>query len=91
MALRKAIEVIENDIVLETTVLCEPQLGPRGLYPTLSTKEAGLSVTTLMNLISYCDGKHSLLQIAETIGAPAWELKELAKPLIEQGLLRQLD
>lgn len=90
-ALKKAIEVIENDIVLETTVLCEPQLGPRGLYPTLSTKESGKTVVTLMNLISYCDGKHSLLQIADKIGAPAWELKEMAKPLIEQGLLRQID
>lgn len=91
MALRKAIEVIENDIVLEATVLCEPQLGSRGLYPTLSTKEAGLTVVTLMNLISYCDGKHTLLQIAEKIGAPAWELHEISKPLIEQGLLRQIN
>ena len=88
-ALKKAIEVIEHDVVLETTVLCEPQLGPRGLYPTLSTKESGMTIVTLMNLISYCDGAHSLLQIAEKIGAPAWELVEMSKPLIEQGLLRQ--
>ncbi len=88
-ALQKAIEVIEYDVVLETTVLCEPQLGPRGLYPTLSTKESGMTVVTLMNLISYCDGAHTLLQIAEKIGVPAWELVEMSKPLIAQGLLRQ--
>ena len=64
-ALRKAIEIIEKNDHLNSSVLGEPQLGKRGLYPTLSTKESGKQVRTMMNMLSYCDGKNSLLDIAE--------------------------
>lgn len=86
-ALRRAIDVIENDVRPKTTVLCEPQLGKRGLYPTLSTKDTSAKVRTMMNLISYCDGKHTLLDIAEIINAPMWELVGILQPLLENGLI----
>ena len=62
-ALRQAILLIENNVFLRVTVFGEPQLGKRGLYPTLSTKESGDQVRAMMNLISYCDGKHTLLGV----------------------------
>jgi aminopeptidase-like protein len=86
-ALQKCIECIEADDRWQTTVLGEPQLGRRGLYPTLSTKETRAQVRDLMNLIAYCDGSRGLLEIAETIGAPMWELVPIAARLAEQGLL----
>lgn len=86
-ALQQAIEVIENNLRLNTTVFCEPQLGKRGLYPTLSTKESGDQIRTMMNLISYCDGK-TLLDIAEIVGEPVSKLLEILKPLIENGLIQ---
>ncbi len=43
----------------KSEVLCEPQLGKRGLYPTLSTKGADTQVRLMMNFISYCDGEHT--------------------------------
>lgn len=45
-------------------VLCEPQLGKRGLYPTISSKESGKIVRNMMNFISYCDGTNSILEIS---------------------------
>jgi len=45
----------------------------------------------LLNLIAYCDGARSLLQIAETIGQPMWELFDLAKRLKTEGLLEVCD
>lgn len=86
-AIKTAIEIIEKNLVLETTVPGEPQLGKRGLYPTLSTKDSGNQVKAMMNMISYCDGSNSLLDIAEIIGEPALSLFEIAKPLIQNGLL----
>jgi len=86
-ALRRAIEIIEQDCYLKTTVHCEPQLGKRGLYPTLSTKASGAEVRSMMNLISYCDGAHSLLEIAELIDEPFWELQPIMNRLVEHGLL----
>jgi len=87
-ALRKAIEIIEKNVYLKSTVLCEPQLGNRGLYPTLSTKESGRQVRAMMNMLSYCDGQNSLLDIAELIDEPFWELFPLADKLIKQDLLQ---
>lgn len=86
-ALRQAIETIENNICLKTTVFCEPQLGKRGLYPTLSTKESGAQVRTMMDLISHCDGEHTLLEIADMIGQPVSKLVEILRPLIANGLI----
>lgn len=86
-ALKQAIEVIEGNFFLKSTVLCDPQLGKRGLYPTLSTKESTMQVRAMMNLISYCDGR-SLLEIAEIIDEPVSKLLTILKPLINSGLIK---
>jgi aminopeptidase-like protein len=41
----------------------------------------------MMNLISYCDGNHSLLDIADLIDQPIWELMPLLELLVEYGLV----
>lgn len=87
-ALRAAIETIEQDCRPVATVLCEPQLGRRGLYPTLSTKSSTASVRTMMNLLAYSDGERSLLEIADVIGVPMWELAPAFQALRGHGLLR---
>ena len=90
-ALQKTITVIENNCRPRVTVLCEPQLGKRGLYPTLSTPTSGASVKTMMDMLAYCDGNRSLLDIAELIGAPISELVPIHQTLSQHGLLRDLD
>ena len=85
--LRTCLVCIEANERLQVTVCGEPQLGRRGLYPTLSTKTSEAQTRDMMNLIAYCDGAHSLLEIAEKIGAPMWELIPIAEKLKEHGLL----
>jgi len=86
-SIRKAIEAIERNKKYLVTVLGEPQMGKRGLYPTLSTKKSGEEVRLMMNLISLCDGKNTLLQIAEILNTPIWELYELVDKLVTHKLL----
>ncbi len=86
-ALHDALEIIDGDVRLKVTVPCEPQLGKRGLYPTISTKDTASKVRAMMGLISYCDGDHTLLEIADKIGEPFKKLKEISRPLIENGLV----
>lgn len=86
-ALKKAILAIEHNVYPRVTVLCEPQLGKRGLYPTLSTVNSGDQVRAMVDLISYCDGRHDLLEIATLIGESIESLVEILKPLIAHGLI----
>ena len=86
-ALKRAIETIEADCRPRMKVLGEPQLGKRGLYPTISTKESGASVRTMMNLITYCDGARTLIEIADKIGAPVWALRPMLDRLAAHDLV----
>ena len=86
-ALKKAIEIIEKNTFPRINVLGEPQLGKRGLYPTLSTKKSGVKVRKMMDFISFCDGKHSLLEIAELIDTPFHDLVEIMEKLVEKRLM----
>ncbi len=86
-ALRKALELVEKNKIYKVNILCEPQMGKRGLYPTLSTKKSGREVKIMMNLLSFCDGEHSLIDIAEKINLPAWDLYELIEKLVSHDLI----
>jgi len=86
-ALRAAIEAIEIDAVPRTTVICEPQLGRRGLYPNLSGEGGRAKVRNMMDLLAYADGNHSLLEIAEITGVPIVEMRKICDQLCAQGLL----
>jgi aminopeptidase-like protein len=86
-ALRRALELIEKNNIYKVNILCEPQMGRRGLYPTLSKKNSGGQTKLIMNLLSYCDGGHSLIDIAEKINLPAWDLYESIETLISHDLI----
>jgi aminopeptidase-like protein len=86
----KILECLEANRRRRVTVLGEPQLGKRGLYPTVSTKESGGMVRDMMNLIAYSDGTRDLLAIAEKIGVPMWSLIPIAERLEEEGLLEEV-
>jgi len=86
--LKQSIECIEANETLYKTVLCEPQLGKRGLYPTISTKNSGSVVRDMMNFLAYCDGISTNLEVAEKINVPLWELEDIIKNLKDANLLR---
>ena len=86
-AIRKAIEAIERNKKYKVTVLCEPQMGNRGLYPTLSTKGSNREARLMINFISFCDGQTSLLEIAESLNVPIWELYKLVEKLESHSLI----
>jgi len=81
------IDVFEkNTVHPKINVFCEPQLGKRGLYPSISTKESGNIVRNMMNFISYCDGSNSILDISEICNIPFEESYSFYKKLHEKGL-----
>lgn len=83
----KCIEVFEKNCCPKINVLCEPQLGKRSLYPNISTSDSGIKVRNLMNVISFCDGNHSLLDISEICHLSFSEVYALYMELLKSDLL----
>ncbi|MEY4401229.1 MAG: hypothetical protein RL072_1094 [Actinomycetota bacterium] len=87
---RTCLEVLEENWTYSATQLCEPQLGRRGLYPTLGARGVESSVDDLLNVLAYSDGKTDLLQIAETCGIPFATAQRAARRLLGEKLLQRV-
>ncbi|WP_312813213.1 DUF4910 domain-containing protein [Sedimentibacter sp.] len=87
---QKVIECIENNKRYISNMICEPQLGKRGLYPTLSSKNSVNKVRKLIDFLAYCDGDLDLLEISEIIGVPMWDLYEIKNLLEENQIISQV-
>lgn len=85
--LMKAIELLEKNNYYKVNVSCEPQLGKRGLYPTISTKETGAIVRDMMNFIAYADGNNDLIDIANIIGVQAEDLYDIVDDMKRANLI----
>lgn len=90
-AIRKCIEILEHNHIYKATMLCEPHLGGRGLYPTLGAKGAVPWVRSLTNVLAYADGTRDLVDIAAQIGVSPEEAVEIAGRLSEARLLATND
>lgn len=85
------IDAIETNRKLIATTPCEPQLGRRGLYPTLGGGKVSASVDALLNVLTYCDGTDDLLAVAESCGLTIAQTAEIAAQLEEHDLLREVE
>ena len=86
---KDAIKILENNAILKYTVLGEPQLGKRGLRPQVGEKDNANKVMTLMNLLSYCDGKMTTLDIADVIKESFNNIDLIVARLVENGLIKK--
>jgi aminopeptidase-like protein len=74
-------------------VLCkgEPQLGKRGLYPTISQKGSYDSVLAMKDLLAYSDGRNDLIGISEIINQPVDVLIPIINKMMDNNLLEALE
>lgn len=84
--LRKCIDMLEYNNKYRITVPCEPQLGKRGLYPTISYKGSHDYVNILTAFIAYSNGKHDLIDVSNRIKADI----DTLKPIIDKCMLLDL-
>ena len=89
-AIQKCITLIEANATYRTVCLGEPQLGRRGLYPTLSQRGSGIEVHTMMNILAYCDGERDLIALADRIGVAAETCIPIVERLLQEGLLERI-
>ena len=87
--LKRCVEALEANVTYVAVTPCEPQLGPRGLYPTMSTRDSGQQVRAMMNLLAYADGRHDLIAIADRIGEDVADCAALTAKLLAADVLRR--
>jgi aminopeptidase-like protein len=85
--LRGCLELLEANRTYRATCLGEPQLGRRGLYPTLGTRETAPSVRDLLDVLAYADGQHDLIGIIERTGMGIDAAVRASTQLASAGLL----
>ena len=64
---RKSIEILLKRIYPKYKIICEPQMGKRNLYSTLSTKNSDKLTRSYMDFLQYADGTNSLEKISNLI------------------------
>ena len=87
---KEIIRSLEFNGKYKINCLCEPELGPRGLYPTESFNRSSIKVKDMMDFIAYADGTQDLFQISNRIGVPVSRLHEIALKLVDAGLFSEV-
>lgn len=79
---------LEYNQLYRAKILCEPQLGKRGLYSSISKKGVnGKDVDALLDFIAYADGKNDLIEISNIIGVAIKNLIPIINILKENDLV----
>lgn len=86
--MKQLVDALEYNRYYLMTQPCEPQLGKRGLFPTVSKKGSYDAVMAMMYFISYADGKNDLIKISEITGVPIKDLIEIVNKLMANGLVK---
>ena len=84
---RKSIEILLERIYPKCKIMCEPQMGKRGLYPNLSTKIGNKLTRSYMDFLQYADGTNSLEKISNLIKLDLRSVRKVYQILIKNFLL----
>ena len=71
--------------------MCEPKLDKRGLYPTLGKKLGDKKMgENILKIWGLADGNCDIIDIADKINLPAFELKQALDEAIKHKLIKEL-
>jgi aminopeptidase-like protein len=84
---RKSIEILLERIYPKYKIMCEPQMGKRGLYPTLSSKNENKLTRSYMNFLQYADGTNSLEKISNLIKLDLKSVRKIYQILFKNFLI----
>ena len=85
------LEALEANRTYRVTCYGEPQLGKRGLYPTISQKGSYDGIKAMTDFIAYADGRNDLIAISDRIGVPVHDLIPIAKKMLDAGLFEEVE
>ncbi len=85
--MRTVIDTIENNNLYKSNIVCEAQLGKRGLYPTISQKGKYNDVQVYCDIQAYANGKRDLLEMSDLFGISVKDLRVAANILEHNGII----
>ena len=88
--LTQCIQCIELNKVYKATILCEPQMGRRGLRPTLGGSALEPDVQLMSDILAYADGKSDLLGLADQFNLSMLDMIESVNILVRENLLNEI-
>ncbi|EAK0966375.1 DUF4910 domain-containing protein, partial [Campylobacter upsaliensis] len=86
-AMEEIILNLENNAIYKSTTFCEPNLGKRGLYPTLNLRNQPPQISTFL---AFCDGKNDVLDIAQMMNLQGYELENIIRDLLKHNLIKRI-
>lgn len=81
------INALDSHCYPKSIFLCEPNLGKRALYPLLSGGTKDVSIKLLKNVLSYCDGDLSIVEISEKVESSYIDTLKVLKKLNNAGVV----
>jgi len=84
---KESIEIMSKKIFPKYKIICEPQMGKRGLYPTLSDLNASKTTRDYMNFLQYADGYNSLEKISNLLKLDLKDVKKINQILLRYRLI----
>jgi aminopeptidase-like protein len=84
---KTAIEILLNKKIPKNKFLCEPNMGKRRLYPTLSNNKVNQSTKDIMNFLAYADGKNDIENISKYINKSYLATNKIYDFLIKNNLI----
>ncbi len=84
---RKSIEILLERVYPKCKIMCEPQMGKRGLYPTLSAKNKKELTKSYMDFLQYADGTNSLEKISSLIKFDLKSVRKIYNILLRNNLI----
>ena len=84
---KEAIKILSKNIIPQNIILCEPNMGKRKLYPTISTKKDKKKTRTYMDFLQYADGRNDLDAISKLIKINNFHIKKIYNKLKKERLV----
>jgi aminopeptidase-like protein len=88
---KKAIEIIMQEIIPKSKTICEPKLQKRKLYESLSVKEnykKNILSSKILDFLQYSDNKNNILDISKHIKCSVKQTYDIHRLLLKNNLLK---
>ena len=85
-----ALNIFENNFKYYATNLCEPKLSKYNLRSSIGAIRFSKNDKIISDILSLCDGKLSILDIAEYLNVPVWDIFGITEILLDKKLIKRL-